>query len=175
MVWAAIDSFCKWANQRKELLAGIVGVAIEEAVQFIPVPGLGLACRLLGEVGVFGASRLMDKRAAIPDVKEAGQEFPKEQIDQINAWLETLTKSYASLLDRPEPLAGNTANKSAEELTALVKRTLVERADLAQEFDAHLREVRQATLSLSRIEEKLDRNFHETNRVAAGLEDLKAA
>src|SRR5262249_18646964 len=68
-----------------------------------------------------------------------------------------------------------TGNESLEELTALVRRTLDERDDLRQQFDATLRDVRRMTLSLSRIEEKLDVYFHVQQKVALSLEEIKSA
>jgi serine/threonine protein kinase len=74
-----------------------------------------------------------------------------------------------------EQLTDATGKESLEELTALVRRTLDERDDLRQQFDATLRDVRRMTLSLSRIEEKLDIYFHVQQKVALSLEDLKSA
>jgi len=45
---------------------------------------------------------------------------------------------------------------------------------LAREFDAHLKEVRAQTLSLARMEAKLDHCFHEVHRVALSMEEIKS-
>jgi hypothetical protein len=172
MPWAVIESVRQWTGKRKGLLTGLVGVAVEETVNC--VPGARLAVRILGEVAKHGIDRLADTRAAVPEVKEAGTTFPAEQLDQINAWLETLTTSYAGLLEKLETLVPDAGQQTDEELTALVKRTLQERADLAREFDGCARDVRQSTLSLARIEDKLDRHFHEVRQVALSLEEIKA-
>jgi formylglycine-generating enzyme required for sulfatase activity len=139
----------------------------------VPVVGT-VAGKVLGELARYGVKRLLEPQAEVPDVKKAGQPFPSDQLDQLNAWLELLTASYAGLLDRLELLVA-AGNQTAEELRVLVKQTLLERSELAREFDACAREVRRATLSLARIEDKLERNFHEIERVALAVEEIKAA
>jgi parallel beta-helix repeat protein len=98
--------------------------------------------------------------------------MPAAQIDEINAWLEKLTTAYAGLLDQLETLAAPVEGEAA--LAELVRQALQEREDLAAEFAAHRAEVRTLTLSLARIEEKLDEQVHLNNRMALSLEDYKA-
>jgi hypothetical protein len=170
MSWSAITTVRGWMNKRKGLLTGLLGVAVEEAAA--QVPGGRLAIRIVGEIAKHGVDRLADPKADVPDVKPAGQAFTTAQLDEINAWLETLTVSYAGLLDRMEPLTA-TGDEPLQELTALVKRTLAGHDDLLRQFDATARQVRQQTLSLSRIEEKLDFYFHGMQRIGVCLEDIK--
>jgi formylglycine-generating enzyme required for sulfatase activity len=172
MAWVVIEKFQQWSARRQELLAGLVSIAVEGAASSVPVVGT-VAGKILGELARYGVKRLLEPQAEIPDVKKAGQPFPAEQLDQINAWLEVLTTSYAGLLDRLEPLL-TASNQTAEQLRVLVERALLERAELVQEFDACAKEVRRATLSLAVIEDKLDRNFHEIHRVALAQEEIKA-
>jgi formylglycine-generating enzyme required for sulfatase activity len=172
MAWAVIEKFQQWSSRRQELLGSLVGIAVEGAASSVPVVGT-VAGKVLGELARYGVKRLLEPQTAIPDVKEAGKPFPTEQLDQINGWLEVLTTSYAGLLDRLEPLL-MAGNQSTEQLNVLVKQALLERAELVQEFDACVKEVRRATLSLALIEDKLDRNFHEIQRVALAQEEIKA-
>jgi formylglycine-generating enzyme required for sulfatase activity len=172
MAWVVIEKFQQWSSRRQELLSSLVGIAVEGAAGAVPVVG-SVAGKVLGELARYGVKRLLEPQTAVPEVKEAGQPFPTEQLDQINGWLEVLTTSYAGLLDRLEPLVA-ASNQSAEQLRALVKQTLLERAELVQQFDACAREVRWATLSLAVIEDKLDRNFHEIQHVRLAQEEIKA-
>jgi hypothetical protein len=171
MSWPAIDTFRRWVSKRKGLLTGLLGVAVEEVVDL--VPGGKLAVRIVGEVGKHGAERLLDTRADVPDVKPAGQAFSPEQLAEINAWLEALTASYAGLLDQMEKLTAASGDEPIQELTALVKQTLTGHDDLLRLFDASAQQVRRLTLSLSRIEEKLDVFFHGQQRIGLCLEDIK--
>jgi len=171
MPWPVIATVQQWLGKRKRLLTGLVGVAVEEAVDL--VPGARLAVRIVGEITKHGVERLAKPEADIPDVKPAGQAFPTEQLDQINAWLETLTTSYGTLLDRLESLpiqdgAGD------EELTLLVRQALDDRQEWRAEFDAHKKAVCLICLSLSRIEEKLDVSLHVQQKVALSMEEIKA-
>ena len=61
-----------------------------------------------------------------------------------------------------------------EKLPALVRQALSQHAHLAREFDAHAEEVRRQTLSLARIEERLDDIFHGQKGIALSLEAIKA-
>jgi parallel beta-helix repeat protein len=170
MAWAAIERVTHWVTKRKEILAAVVGVAVEEMAGCFP--GAGLGAKLVGEVTRYGVSRLLDPKAALPDLKPAGQALPAAQIDEINAYLEKLTGAYAGLLDRLQELAAPVEGEAA--LAELVRRGLQEREDLAREFAASRAEVRGLTLSLSRVEEKLDEQVHLQNRMAVSLEDYKA-
>jgi formylglycine-generating enzyme required for sulfatase activity len=171
MSWPAIDKVRRWVGKRQGLLAGLVGVAVEETIEL--VPGARLAVKIVGEIAKHGVERLAKPEAEVPDVKAAGQAFPTEQLDQINAWLETLTTSYAGLLDKLETLPVKDG-AGDDELTVLVKQALQDRQDIRAEFDAHARDARRLTLSLSRIEEKLDVYFHGQQKVALSLEEIKA-
>lgn len=171
MPWPAIEKVQHWVGKRKGLLAGLVGVAVEETVAL--VPGARLAVRIVGEVAKHGVARLATPEADVPDVKAPGQAFPTEQLDQINAWLETLTTSYAGLLDKLEALPAKDGGGD-EELMALVKQALQDRQDLRAEFDAHARDARRMILSLSRIEEKMEFVCHEVRKVPLALEEFKA-
>ena len=179
MVWAAIDKVCEWAKKRGGLLGGMLGVAVGSTATMIEVGSgtfvAGFAIKIVAEVVRHGVERLLKPEAEVPDVKPAGQAYSSEQIDQINGWLEQLTQTYGGLLDRMEQLTEATGQESIEELTALVRRTLDERDDLRQQFDDTLRDVRRMTLSLSRIEEKLDVYFHVQQKVALSLEEIKGA
>ena len=171
MPWPAIAKVQQWAGKRKSLLAGLVGVAVEEAVDL--VPGARLAVRIVGEVAKHGVKRLAKPEEEVPHLKALGEVFPTEQLDQINGWLATLTTSYAALLDQLEGLTIQDG-ASDEELTALVKQALLDRQELRTEFDERGRDVRRMTLSLSRIEEKLDAYYHGQQKVALSLEDIKS-
>jgi hypothetical protein len=171
MTWPAIDTVRGWLSKRKGLLTGLIGVAVEEAVDL--VPGGKLALRIVGEVAKHGVERLADPKADVHDVKPAGQAFSAQQLAEINAWLEALTASYGGLLDQMEKLTAATGDEPLQELTVLVKRTLAEHDDLLRQFDATARDVRRQTLSLSRIEEKLDVYFHGQQRIGLCLEDIK--
>jgi hypothetical protein len=70
MVWAAIDRVRQWAGQRKDLLAGLAGVAVEELAGC--VPGGRLAVRVLGELARYGLSRLLAPAAEVDEVQPAG-------------------------------------------------------------------------------------------------------
>lgn len=177
MAWPAIERFCRWLRPRKELLVGVVGVAVEEMAAVFP--GGSIAVKLVGELAKHGVNRLLDQRADIPEIKPAGQPFPPEQLDEINTWLERLTVVYKGLLDQLETLAGNAQDQQT--LTELVRRSLREREDLSREFTAHRREVRLMILSLSRVEElliqvtrKLNEQGHGQQRVAADMGEFKA-
>jgi formylglycine-generating enzyme required for sulfatase activity len=150
MSWTTIDAIRKWAGKRKGLLTGLVGVAVQETAAL--VPGGGIAVKILGEVAKHGVERLVDPQADVPDVKPAGQAFPTEQLDQVNAWLQTLSTSYAGLLDRLDRLTTVTGDEPFAQLTDLVKGTLQQHDELSREFERTAAEVRQATQSLARIE-----------------------
>jgi parallel beta-helix repeat protein len=170
MAWAAIERVTQWVSRRKEILAAVVGAAVEEMAGCFP--GVTLAAKVVGEVARHGATRLLDPRAAVPDVKPAGQAWTIEQIDDVNGWLEKITTAYASLLDRLETLAAPAEGEAA--LADLVHQALQEREDLAREFAAHRALVRTLTLALGHIEERLDEQIHLQNRMALSLEDYKA-
>jgi hypothetical protein len=171
MTWPAVDTVRRWVSKRKGLLTGLLGVAVEEVIDF--VPGRKLAIKILGEVAKHGVERLADVQADLPDVKPAGQVFSSEQLGEINAWLEALTTSYGGLLDQMEKLTAASGNEPVQELTALVKQTLTGHEDLLQQFEASAQQVRRLTLSLGRIEEKLDAFFHGQQRIGLCLEDVK--
>jgi hypothetical protein len=171
MSWPAIEKVRRWIGKRQGLLAGLVGVAVEEAIDL--VPGGKLALRIVGEVAKHGVQRLADPSADVPDVKPAGQAFSPEQFAGINAWLELLTASYGGLLDQMEKLTAANGDEPVQELTALVRRTLAGHDDLLRQFDATARDVRRLTLSLSRTEEELDVYFHGHQRIGLCLEDIK--
>ncbi|MDB5307114.1 MAG: pknB [Gemmataceae bacterium] len=170
MSWSTIDRVRQWAGRRKGLLAGVVGVCVEEAIE--QVPGVRLAVKLVDEIARHGVERLVDPGVELPDVKALGQALPMEQLGQINAWLETVVTGYGDLLDKLEALPVRDGS-GVEELTALVKQTLLDREDWRAEFDARARDVRRLTLSLGRVEEVLDDHFHVQNAVAMSLEDIK--
>ncbi len=172
MPWPLIDSLRGWVTKRKKLLTGLVGVVVEETVACIP--GASIAVKIVGEAVKHGVERFSNPAAAIPDIKQAGQAFPVEQLDQINAWLQNLTESYGSLLDRLEK--GVQVNESASdaEMQSLLVRVFEQQDSLAREFAAHQVEARQQTLSLTLVEQKLDEVLHGQHKIAAGLEDLKS-
>jgi hypothetical protein len=72
-----------------------------------------------------------------------------------------------------EKLTAASGGEPIQELTALVKQTLTGHDDLLRQFDASAQQVRRLTLSLSRIEEKLDVFFHGQQRIGLCLEDVK--
>lgn len=170
MAWTAIDNVCSWVHKRKKLFKGVVEVAAEELAGAFP--GGRIAYKLVGELTKYGIERLKDPAAEVDEIKPAGQPMPTAQLDEINGWLEQLTTSYSGLLDKLEALAAD-APDTDDDLSALVRKSLAEREDLAQEFAEHRVEVRQITLSLSRVEEKLDEQIHVQNRMAVSLEDYK--
>ena len=151
MAWSAINRFFRDRLPRKELLVGVVGVAVEEMAAAFP--GGSVVVKLVGELAKHGVNRLLDRKADIPEIKPAGRPFPPEQLDEINSWLERLTVVYKGLLDQLEILAGNAQDQQT--VTEFVRRSLREREDLSREFNAHRREVRLMILSLSRVEEML--------------------
>jgi hypothetical protein len=132
-----------------------------------------LALKIVGEIAKYGVRRLADPNTDVPDIKPSGQAFTPEQLAEINAWLEALTASYGGLLDQMEKLTAATGDEPLLELTALVKQTLAGNDDLLRQFDATAQQVRRQTLSLSRVEEKLDVFFHGQQKVAMRLEDIK--
>src|SRR5712692_7713653 len=85
MAWVVIEKFQEWSARRKELLAGLVSIAVEGATGCVPVVG-SVAGKVLGELARYGVKRLLEPQAEIPQIKKAGQPFPAEQLDQINAW-----------------------------------------------------------------------------------------
>jgi len=54
MPWPAVDSFRLWVGKRKELLKGLLGIAIEGTTQCIP--GVGLAGKIVSELAKYGRS-----------------------------------------------------------------------------------------------------------------------
>jgi hypothetical protein len=171
MSWPAIQSVHGWVSKRKGLFAALFGAAVEGVADL--VPGGKLAVRLVAEVAEHGIERLTNAKAEVPDVKAAGLAFSQEQLGEINTWLETLTTAYAGLLDQMETLTAARGDEPIQELTLLVKQTLRGRDDLLKQFDASAQQVRRMTLSLSRIEEKLDVFFHGQQRIGLCLEDIK--
>jgi formylglycine-generating enzyme required for sulfatase activity len=171
MAWPCLEKIRAWVAKRKRLLTGLVGVVVEETAACIP--GAHLAVKIAGEVARHGVERFSDPAAAIADIKPAGQPFPTEQLDQINAWLQNLTDCYAGLLDRLEQDLQVLDSASDAEMHALVHRLFEQNETLAAEFAAHQVEVRRQTLSLTLVEEKLDEVLHGQHKLASGLEDLK--
>src|SRR5262245_29496604 len=139
MTWSAITSLHGWAVKRKGLIAGLVGAVVETACA--SVPGVSLASRLIGELTRHGTDRLLNPAVEVPDVKPAGQAFPTEQLDQINAWLEQLTGCYMSVLDRLETLVPVNGNEPIEQLTLAVQKALCQNDDLARQVSAHAQQV----------------------------------
>jgi formylglycine-generating enzyme required for sulfatase activity len=168
MPWPAIATVQQWVGKRRGLLAGVIDVAVHEAISL--VPGAHLAVRAAVLVG--GAAAKIGLAALAPG-EEVAPALPNEQMDQINAWLETLTNAYTTLLDKLEALP-NTDAADEQGFRAVVEQALQERDDLAAEFDAHARDARQATLSLGRVEQELDSYFHERQQVALSLEEIKS-
>lgn len=169
---AAIEGFRKWTAKRRRLLQGLLGLAVEGVAGCVPGGGLAVwSTRILGEFAKHGVDRLAATSAAVPDVKPTGQSMNAEQLDQLNGWLASLSSSYAGLLDRLDALV--TLPDADEQLPALVRQALSQHADLAREFDAHAEEVRRQTLSLARIEERLDDIFHGQKGIALSLEEIK--
>jgi formylglycine-generating enzyme required for sulfatase activity len=161
-MFAALSSFRSWAGKRKRLLAGVVNVAVETASSC--VPGVNLAARLIGELAEKATEDILD-----PDT---GRRLSQEQLQQLNGWLENLAGSYAGLLDRLDqlPVADGAA---LEQVTVQVKGALAGNAELAQQFDSCVVEVRRQTLALGLIERKLDEHFHVQQKVSASLEEIK--
>jgi formylglycine-generating enzyme required for sulfatase activity len=175
MSWAAIEGFRKWTAKRRRLLQGLIGVAIDGVASCVPGGALAVwSTRIVGEFAKHGVDRLANASDDVPDVKPAGQAFSAEQLDQLNGWLASLSASYANLLDRLDSQVALPAEASDEQLSALVRQALSQHADLAREFDAHAEEVRRQTLSLARIEERLDDIFHGQRGIALSLEEIKA-
>ncbi len=150
MAWRAIDSIRGWLQTRKKLLVGLVGVAAEEMAALCP--GGGIAVKLVKELAEHGIDRLL-KKEEVPEVKPAGQPFPPERLDEINAWLGKLTAGYQGLLGELEK---RTANADDDRITAVIREALRDRADLQQSFAAFRDDVQGMTLSLIRVEAKLD-------------------
>ncbi len=175
MPWAAIEEFRNWTAKRKQLLQGLLGLAVEGVACCVPGGTLGVwATRIVGEFAKHGVHRLADASAAVPDVKPAGQSIPAEQLDQLNGWMASLSKSYAGLLDRLDSLVTLRDEEADEQLPSLVRQVLSQHADLAREFDAHAEEARRQTLSLARIEERLDEIYHGQKGIHLSLEEIKA-
>src|SRR4051794_26452232 len=112
-MFAALELVRAWASKRKRLLAGVVNVAVETAA--CCVPGVGLAAKIIGDLTEKATEDILDP--------ETRQPLNAEQLQQINGWLEALSKSYAGLLDRLEqlPIADSAP---IEQLTAQVKSAL---------------------------------------------------
>jgi hypothetical protein len=173
--WAAIDGFRQWTVKRKRLLQGLLGLAVEGVAECVPGGGLAVwTTRIIGEFAKHGVERLADTSSDVPDVKAGGQSFSAEQLDQLNGWLAALASSYAGLLDRLDALVTLPAEESEEQLPSLIRQVLAQHADLSREFDARAEETRRQTLSLARIEERLDDIFHDQKRIGLSLEEIKA-
>jgi WD40 repeat protein len=156
MAWPAIDRFVReWLPRRKDLLVGVVGVAVEEMAAAFP--GGSIAVKLVGELAKHGVNRLLDRKADIPEIKPAGQPFPPEQLDEINTWLERMTVVYTGLLDQLDAMVGNAWDQ--QQLASLIRETLRDRADLQSAFAAFRDDVQGITFSVSRIEVELGQ-FH---------------
>jgi formylglycine-generating enzyme required for sulfatase activity len=168
MPWPAIATVQQWVGKRRGLLAGIIDVAVHEAISL--VPGAHAALRVGVLVG--GAAAKIGLAALAPG-EEVAPALPNEQMDQINAWLQQLTTSYATLLDKLEALPDTDA-ADEQGFRAVVEQALQERGDLAAEFDAHARDARRATLSLGSVEQELDSYFHDKQQVALSLEEIKS-
>ena len=173
MGWPVIDQIRGWVGKRQKLFKGLLGVVVEEAVQCIP--GVGLAIKVVGEIAKHGVERLSDANQEVPDLKPAGQPFPVEQLDQINAWLQTLTTAYQGLLDKLDTGLTLPAHATDPEVCRLLKDALSRHDDLAGAFAAQQIEVRRQTLSLTLVEQQLDAVLHGQHQLAASLEDLKTA
>ncbi len=171
MLLAAVESVRKWGARHKRILSGLFGVAVEGACQC--VPGVGWAGKMLGELVERGVDRLLDPNAEVPGVKQAGETIPAEQLAQLNTWLEKMTAGYGGLIERLDVLIGDQVERPDAELTLLLKRTLVEHADLARAFDSSVKEVRRLTFSLAGIERRLDQHCHILHGVQASLEAIK--
>lgn len=175
MPWAAIEGFCQWTARRKRLLQGLVGLAVEGVADCVPGGAVTLwATRIIGEFAKHGIERLANPQAAVPDVKPVGQPIPAEQLDQLNSWLASLSSSYKGLLDRLDAVVSLHEDAPDEQLQERVRQALSQHADLAREFDAHAEETRRQTLSLTRIEERLDDIFHGQKGIGLSLEEIKA-
>lgn len=174
MSWVAIDGIRKWTAKRTRLLQGLLGLAVEGVAGCVPGGSIVTwSTRIVGEFAKHGVERLADASKNVPNIKPAGHALPAEQLDQLNGWLASLSTSYKALLDRLDALVTLPDDESEEQLPSLVRQALTQHADLAREFDARAEEVRRQTLSLARIEERLDDIFHGQKGIALSLEEIK--
>lgn len=171
MAWLAIESFRKRIGKNKGLITGLVGVAMEGVATAFPVTTWPI--KVLNEIAKHGIERLARPEAEVPELKAAGQPFPSEYLDQINSWLEVLTLSLSGISDRLDSLVELRGNESDAELMELVKQSLRTNEDLNQQFDACTEEIRYQTLSLGRVEEKLDELRQQGRKSNQSLEDIK--
>jgi formylglycine-generating enzyme required for sulfatase activity len=159
---SALSALASWTVKRKRLLAGLVGCAVKGVSAC--VPGVGLAAELIGSLVEKTTEDLLD-----PETK---QPLSREQIEQIEGWLQSLAQSYSGLLDRLEQLnlpdSGTLAN-----LSATLAQTLAAHRDLLGAFDNCTAQVRKQTFSLGVIERKLDEHFHGQQHIVASLEEIK--
>jgi formylglycine-generating enzyme required for sulfatase activity len=160
---SVLSTLASWTRKRKRLLAGLVGCAVQGIS--VCVPGVGLAAELLGTLANNAAEDLLD-----PETK---QPLSRDQVEQIEGWVRGLTKSYSGLLDRLEQLNVPDAGTVAD-LSRTLAQTLGAHRELLDAFDRCAALVREQTLSLGIIERKLDEQFHVQQRMAAGLEEIKA-
>ncbi|MCE9532076.1 MAG: protein kinase [Planctomycetes bacterium] len=172
MIGSAVLGFCKHATKHKQVLGGLLRLAMNGAS--MAVPGAGWAVGLVGELIGHGPSRLTDPTIAIPGVKNLGEIIGDEELEQIDGWMSRVSESMKGVVERVEKMIESVDKETMDKVTAKIKKLLTEKKELGEEFDKCLKEVRQHTLSLSRIEEKLDEHFHVQKGIAAGMEDIKS-
>jgi len=148
MAWAFLQSVATWPVKKRNLLAGLVGVAVQGASTLVPVPGVALVGRILGEVAKHGVKRLLDPNQEIPDLKAIGQEFLPPELEQLSEYLGDLASKNDDLIAQMEDLLGPVLERQDEVVDA-VKKLLGERDDLKERFKAF---EKQATKQLERIE-----------------------
>ena len=171
MPWPAIESFRKLAGAGKKIIGGLVSAGIKEIVHNVPV--VGTAVRLVHELADYGTDRLQDSSLAIPDVKPAGEIYGNEQLDAINDWLGSITESMADLRGKLEQIIDAQNDRTWLQVENDVRKALLERVELADEFKKVEEQLRQQTLSLHRIEQGLSEQFHIQLGMRQSLEELK--
>jgi formylglycine-generating enzyme required for sulfatase activity len=169
MAWAFLQSIATWTVRRRNLVSGLVGVAVQGAATL--VPGGGLVGRVLSEVARYGVKRLLNPGEDIPDLKPTGQVFPTEELDQIDDCLRTLTTSQTDLLDQMEGILGPVLERHDEVVDA-VKKLFGERDDLKQRFKAFEAQVKDMLKRLKRIEATLTATHEAALDIQATLNAL---
>ena len=168
---AAIAGFCSLAFKPKAILRSLAHVAVEGAVQCIP--GVGAARELLAELAAHGEARLSDPAADVPGVKPAGQVFSDGDLNDLNRWLEVITTQTAGIASKLDRLVAMREGDPFDSVLEKVQAAMTSE-EIAAEFASVQKVLRWQTLSLGRIEEKIDEHRAAMRVHLGSLEDIKA-
>ena len=168
---AMLDLFGKLSRKGKKILGALANAAIRDTVKL--VPGGDIISTLIQEAVDFGMDRLTDPVLEVAGLKQVGEVMADEEIAEIRTWLEKLTEQCGGLAQQLEVRLDVREDDLIAKISDIVCEALEKDGELAAELDRVAKNVRRQTLSLRRMEDKLDQFFHEMQRLGLSLNEIK--